>query len=217
MTRCDAIFYQGMNASQTQALKYTVDEKITATTGEIMWCEGRNRLSRLKVIYNLFIGKEIKDVDLKPFKNICSYFNPVKLLGAVATRWSNWRNGFHFQAPIVASPESVVFHAPVLSEMSMGQETDHESHRIKYQNWLKKSDRKDGIILWGVSRGTAATFTSFAIEKYPEVKLVVLEGAIDSVSNVMRNRIARSFNSPRIASSVMPFINSCFSFFKRLE
>jgi hypothetical protein len=215
MMHCDTIFYQGMNTSQAQALKYTVDEKIIATTGEIMWCEGRNQLSRLKVIYNLFIGKEIKDVDLKPFKNICSFFNPVKLFGALATRWSNWRNGFHFQVPIVASPESVKFHAPILSKMSFGQETDHISHRIKYQSWLKKTDKRDGIILWGVSRGTAATFTSFAIEKYPEVKLVILEGAIDSIPNVMLNRISHSLNSTRMASSVMPFVNSCFRFFKR--
>jgi hypothetical protein len=34
-----------------------------ATTGEIMWSEGRNKFTPLKVIYNLHIGTEIADSD----------------------------------------------------------------------------------------------------------------------------------------------------------
>lgn len=62
--------------------------------------------------------------------------------------------------------------------MSIGQETDMQSHRRKYDSWLASKDKTQGLILWGVSRGTAATFCAFAKRKYPEVKLVVLEGLL---------------------------------------
>lgn len=32
---CDTIFYQGINNTQTHALKYTGDQKIIATTGQL--------------------------------------------------------------------------------------------------------------------------------------------------------------------------------------
>jgi hypothetical protein len=79
------------------------------------------------------------------------------------------------------------------------------SHRKKYDSWLKEKDKTDGLILYGVSRGTAATFCAFAKEKYSEVRLVVLEGAIDSVENVITTRFKRCAN----------FISSGLAFFKR--
>ncbi len=190
---CDTLFYQGNGSSQTQALKYIGDQKIIATTGEFMWCTGRNHLKPLNVIYHLYIGKEIADVNLYPFDSYFSYFNPIKLIGSAITWGSNWRNGFHFGTK--ETPESVKFHTPILSEVSIGQETDMRSHRKKYDAWLEEKNKTNGLILWGVSRGTAATFCAFAKEKYPEVKLVVLEGAIDSVEEVLSKRKSHIFNT----------------------
>ncbi|MDX1901509.1 MAG: hypothetical protein SFW66_05835 [Gammaproteobacteria bacterium] len=187
---CDTLFYQGNLSSQTQVLKYTGDQKIQATTGDLMWCTGRNNLKPLNVIYSPYIGCEVADVNLHPFDSFGSVFNPVKLVGSVASRISNWNNGFHFSKPDHAGVGSVAFHSPVLSEVSIGQESDMVSHRKKYELWQENPDRTNGLILWGVSRGTAATFCAFSREKYPEVKLVVLEGAIDSLENVLAKRPA---------------------------
>lgn len=203
---CDTLFYQGNGSSQTQALKYVGNQKIIATTGELMWCAGRNNLQPLNVIYKLHIGEEIADVNLHPFDSYFSLLNPIKVIGSAITWVSNWRNGFHFSIPTTAGVESVVFHAPVLSQVSIGQETDMLSHRKKYNTWLKREDRTNGLILWGVSRGTAATFCAFSKEKYPEVKLVVLEGAIDSVENVIPKRFS---------SYAANFINSGLTFFNK--
>lgn len=205
---CDTIFYQGNGGSQTQSLKYIGDQVIEATTREKMWCTGRNNFPPFKVIYKLYLGKEIADVDLHPkvFDTTVPFFHPIKLLGMTITWASNWLNGFHFSSPTTASAESVVFHAPILTQVSIGQETDMLSHRRKYDAWLQQEDKTDGLILYGVSRGTAATFCAFAKEKYPEVRLVVLEGAIDSVEKVILTRYKRCAN----------FISSGLSIFKRL-
>ncbi|MBX3708130.1 MAG: hypothetical protein KIT56_10275 [Gammaproteobacteria bacterium] len=211
---CDTLFYQGNGCSQTQALKYVGNHMMIATTGEIMWCTGRNNLQPLNVIYRLYIGKEIADVNLHPFDSYFSLLNPIKIIGSAIAWVSNWRNGFHF-IPTRAGAESVVFHAPIFSQVSIGQETDMLSHRKKYDAWLKDDNTTDGLILWGVSRGTAATFCAFAKEKYPEVKLVVLEGAIDSVQEVLPKRVLNTFKSEYISRHVTNIINTGLTFFNK--
>jgi hypothetical protein len=211
---CDTLFYQGNGSSQTQALKYTGDKKILATTGEIMWCTGRNDLKPLNVIYRLHIGTEIADVNLRPFDSYTSYFNPIKLAGAAITWTSNWRNGFHFLPPMQGEYiDSVKFHSPVISEISIGQSSDMESHRRKYLTWLQKPDKTKGLILYGVSRGTAATFCAFAAEKYPEVRLMILEGAIDTVNDVLSHRVYNTLELEYLSPVVNRAIKSGLSFF----
>lgn len=212
---CDTLFYQGMGSSQTQALKYIGNQVIAATTGEFMWCSGKNNLRPLNVIYKLHIGKKISDVNLHPFDSYFSILNPVKSIGSGLAWIGNWRNGFHFISPISVTPESVRFHAPNLSQISIGQETDMLSHRRKYDSWLEKQDKSNGLILYGVSRGTAATFCAFAKEKYPEVRLVILEGAIDSVKSVLPKRVLNTFKSEYISGHVTNSLNAGFRLFNK--
>lgn len=213
LEKCDTLFYQGMNSSQAQALKYVGDQVIEATTGELMWCTGRNNLPPLKVIYSLHIGKEIEDVNLQPFSTFTSYLNPINWIGTSITSASNTRNGFVFSPPMNPLTESVAYHMPNISKLSIGQETDINSHIQKYQTWLQRPDKTSGLILYGVSRGTAATFCAFAREKYPEVKLVILEGAIDSVQNILPKRASAIFKSNFMAEKAVNTANSMFSLF----
>lgn len=210
---CDTLFYQGMNSSQTQALKYVGNQKIRATTGELMWCTGRNKLPPLSVIYNLHIGEEIADVNLQPFSTYTSMLNPINIFGSVISYCSNWFNGFQFLPAVNPTVESIVYHAPIISKISIGQITDIESHRKKYQTWLAKNDRASNLILYGVSRGTATTFCAFARAKYPEVKLVILEGAIDAVSNILPKRASNKFGSGYVSSKIVDTLNATLSFF----
>jgi hypothetical protein len=213
---CDTLFFQGNGSSQTQALKYIGNQKIVATTGQLMWCIGRNNLAPLNVIYKLHIGVEIADVNLRPFETYLSYLNPIKVIGATISWGSNWYNGFHFTSSM-PNMESVVFHAPIVSQISIGQDTDIQSHRNKYDNWLTSTDKTEGLILWGVSRGTAATFCAFAKEKYPEVKLVVLEGAIDSIQNILPGRVGNVIPIDFLSKKITSAINLSFSFFKQRQ
>jgi len=212
---CDTIFYQGNGMSQTHVLRYVGDQHITATTNEQMWCVGRNNLAPLNVIYKPHIGTEIADVSLNPFPSYLSMLNPLNLLGAAVSYSSNKYYGYHFEAPMQPSNDSVRFHAPNLSQFSIGQETDMQSHRSKYDSWLQKEDRSKSLILWGVSRGTAATFCAYTKEQYPEVKLVVLEGAIDSIQEVLPRRVSQVVKSDYLATKINSAITSGFSFFKR--
>lgn len=214
--KCATLYFPGMGSStQTQLLKYTGGRVMTATTGEKMWCTGRNNLLPLNVIYSPHLGPEIKDVNLHPFDSFSAMFNPIKVIASSITWASNWRNGFHFISPPSANAESVAFHTPNLSQVNIGQEIDMDAHRKKYDSWLEKEGREEGLILWGVSRGTAATFCAHAKEKYPEVKLVVLEGAIDSVQAVISKRVSNIFKSDSVSTQVTGMINSGFSFFNR--
>ena len=83
---------------------------------------------------------------------------------------------------------------------------------MKYDYWNAREDKADGLILWGVSRGTAATFCALAEHQYDNVKLVILEGAIDSIPNVLRNWIT-PFVSEERTQNIMRGVNSAFSFF----
>lgn len=211
---CDTLFYQGMGSSQTQALKYIGEQKIQATTGEMMWCTGRNNLKSLKVIYKLFIGTEIADVNLHPFDTIGSRFNPLKLVNSAITYTVNRRNGTHIQAPTIAKPESVAFHTTKLSEFSLGQKSDIESLQKKYELWLAKENRTKEFIAYGVSRGTIATFCWLAQRKPREVKLVVLEGAVDSIPEVLKKMSTR-LRSDSISRRFMKCVDNGFTFFEK--
>lgn len=212
---CDTIFYQGLGSSQVQALKYVGNQKIQATTGQMMWCTGRNKLPPINVIYKLHIGTEIADVNLHPFDSAFSYFNPVKLVNAAITYNSNRVNGFHFSPPIVANAHSVVFHTINFAEFSIGQDSDIISHRKKYDSWKNSEKKSNGLILFGSSRGTAATFCAFAKYKYPEVKLVILEGAIDSVPKIIPNRMSIKFKSNLVSNQVTNLVNNSLAFFNQ--
>ena len=209
---CDTIFYQGMLSSQTQILKYIGDKKIKATTGETMWCEGMNNLKPLKVIYKAYIGKEdIPDVNLKPFDSYTDMINPVNVVGAAITNSSNKKYGMHVSPSVNPAHESVKYHAPVISNISIGQETDINSHCEKYKSWKTSENKSEGLILYGVSRGTAATFCAFAREKYPEVKLVILEGAIDSIPNVFKRTYNNKFGNEKVSNLALYGLNTFFS------
>ncbi|MBA3661072.1 MAG: hypothetical protein H0W64_05070 [Gammaproteobacteria bacterium] len=211
---CDVLFYQGNGSSQTQVLNYIGDRQIVATTGELMWSTGRNAFAPLNVIYRVHIGVEIADVNLHPFDSYAAFFNPIKIVSAGLTWAINCFAGYQFYAP-QPTIESVKFHTPIFSQVSIGQETDMQSHRKKYDSWVEKKDKTAGLILWGVSRGTAATFCAYAKEHYPPVRLVVLEGAIDSVSEVLPRRVANVFKSEYMTRQVTAALNLGFRFFNR--
>jgi hypothetical protein len=210
---CDTLFFQGIGTSQTQILKYTGNQRVKATTGQSMWSAGCNQLEPLSVIYNPHIGEEVQDINLH-INSFWSYVNPLNIIGLFIT-WGAMRYyDFHFTDPIPPNNESVGFYAPNIFRMSVGQNLDMETHRRKYDAWKAKEDKNSGLVLWGVSRGTAATFCAFAKEQYPEVKLVVLEGAIDSVQNILAH-YARHIPNERVAKTVTQAVNAGLAFFKR--
>jgi hypothetical protein len=212
---CETLFSPGIFTSQTLILKYTATRKVCATTRELMWSTGC-KLPSLDVIYKPHIGVEVEDIKLNVFNSYFSYLNPINIIGSALTWGANLYYGVHFSTPIPPNNKTVSYHVPNIFKMSVGQEGDMTNHRENYDSWKAKEDRTDGLILWGVSRGTATTFCAYEREKYPEVKLVVLEGAIDSVQNLLPKYVAKVLPIDVIAKGVTSTINAGLSFFKKI-
>lgn len=182
------IFYQGITGSQTQVTRYT-PHTVTASTGEKMSSTGRNNLPPLDVLINPYIGPEISDVNTNPYNSWRTALSPVTWIATGTTRIGNWYYGVN-----VASDETretvgtVKCHAPVVSEISVSQETDIESHYQKYLSWKRNAREDDNLVLYGVSRGAGTTFNAMAKYKYPEAKLVILEGCYSSIEDVLEER-----------------------------
>jgi len=185
------IFYQGIFGSQTQIAKYIGESEVIASTGEKIICTGRNNLKPIDVLINPYIGMEIKDVNTRPYSSWQSSLNPVTWVSTGLSATINWYYGVQISNPEqdkTASTDSIKYHAPVISEISISQETDIESHHEKYLHWKQNAHPDEKLVLYGVSRGAGTTFNAFAEHKYPEVKLVILEGCYSSIEDVLERR-----------------------------
>jgi hypothetical protein len=193
-TSYSTIYYQGIFGSQVHITKYIGDHELIATTGEKISCDGRNNLKPLDLLINPVIGKEIKDVNTRPFSNWQTALSPVTWLATGLSAGANWYYGVQVVRPendAAAKEDSVKYYAPVISEISISQETDMESHYEKYKLWKQTAKPGDKLILFGVSRGAGTTFNAFAEYKYPEVSLVILEGCFSSVEDVLERRYGK--------------------------
>lgn len=197
---CDqyqTIFYQGILCSQTQLAKYIGSRIMRTTNGQNMVCKGMHDLNPIDVLINPFIGKEIKDVDMKAFKHVGSCINPLNLISTCLTKFANWYQGVEVhdpEDPNESSKEDLKTYGLNVSQISIGQETDMESHYEKYKMW-KNAFPNSHLILYGVSRGAATTFNALAKYQYPEVKLVILESCFNTLDDVLKNRYFSPFSS----------------------
>ncbi len=206
-------------SSQVQLAKYLpTDQPIITTTQEAVRCEGRNNLKPIDVAHKPFIGSEMADVNLRPFNSYLSFCNPYNWGWWARTTSTNKYFGIHVTAlPSKTSLESVRYHSIDLSNYSLGQITDIESHRKRYRQWLESENREDALVLIGVSRGTSTTFCAFAEYKYPEVKLVILEGAIDSIENILPQRVANTCKINCLSRSITKAVYAGLSFFTKYD
>lgn len=179
------VFYQGMNSSQTQLARYVGSKGFIATTNELVrFKQSENVLSQpLDIISQPFVGIEIHDVNLNPFKDFISYFNPLKLVMSAMTYISNWWYGIE----VTGSSDNVTtvkFHSIEFKQVSIAQKNDISSHKDK----VDLLNNEPEINLHGVSRGAATTFNALAAHKYKNVKLVTLEGCPSSIPDVLERR-----------------------------
>lgn len=184
------IYYQGINASQTQVSKYTGSRGFIATTGEHVVCK-----RAFDVIENPFIGKELDEIQLKKIyakkgDEIKAFFqHPIRVLEqCVNSVCENKMFGITITHTGFEPMETLEGHAVRTDLMSLGQTIDIEEHRKRY-NLCREQYPDSDIILYGVSRGAATTFDAAACNHYDmdKVKLIVLEACFDSVSSAAHN------------------------------
>lgn len=184
------VYYQGVNASQSQVSKYTGARGFRATTGEHVVCR-----RGFDVIENAFIGKELDEVQLKRVSakkhaQVKEFFrHPIRVIEQC---FNTIAENKAYGITIDETPEDLEYtvsaHTIRIGRMSMGQSRDIAEHKTRYDLCLEQYPDSD-IILFGVSRGAATTFNASACNKYDmsKVKLVVLEGCFDSVSSAAHN------------------------------
>jgi predicted esterase len=183
--KTSTIYYQGMHSSQAQLAKYTGEYGFIATTGEHVVTR-----QSIHTVLNPFLGQEIEEVDLNPFNSTASYFNPVKWAFGLRSYLSNNNSGIVVTPGEDQSDKSVRYHSINLDRLSIGQDTDIQSHHKKVSLWQQTAKTGDELILYGVSRGAATTFNALAKHHYPMVKLVVLEGCFYSINDVFEHRFS---------------------------
>lgn len=204
--KCDWIPYQGNSHSYSQLAKYNGGRWLQAPHGGAVKCNGINGRAPLDLFDNPYIGPEIADVNLELFDSLSSRFNLLKRIDQV------W-------AYAVAASYNYEFLPPATScfginrdKSSIGQETDIDSCFRKYDSWKKEKNRTKHAVLFGISRGTAAIMNAHAVSnanqdgRFSEVKLVILEGAIDSIENIklnIKNRAQRYLKSETLTNGLV--------------
>lgn len=174
------IFYQGNRQSQMQAAQRTGLKGFTATTGQHIACTSPKKC--LELIENCYIGCEIDEVKLAPVQGKVSFNDKlVQGMNKVVFKICS------IKASKPIGNYDVSTHSVDVSKVNIGQQRDLDNHKKKY-NLCCKEHPQDDIILFGVSRGAATTFSAVACNNYDpnKVKLVVVEGCFDSVSNLIK-------------------------------
>lgn len=177
------LFYQGFWSSQTQLAKYTGQGGFIATTGEHVTCTGA-----MDAIYDPFIGCELDEVRLRDEGR---WSGPIELALQTQTSIANWWNGIRVEKPSTRSTGTLTVssHSIDFSKVSIAQGLDIANHKKRHD----ALGSAEPTILYGVSRGAATTFSAFALHKYSNVKLVVLEGCFYDICGVFEYRYGRMF------------------------
>mmetsp|Transcript_6486 Transcript_6486/g.7044 ORF Transcript_6486/g.7044 Transcript_6486/m.7044 type:complete len:323 (+) Transcript_6486:278-1246(+) len=180
------IFYQGVWSSQTQLSKYTGPKGFKSTAGDRVTCK-----NGIETVYKPFVGKEIDEIILKKLDN-----NPQNAFAKLSVApiihyFTNWRSNYKYGITVEAQEdqkETVDAHLVDVFSASFGQKIDVENHRQKYELCMSKNNNND-VILFGVSRGAATTWNAICLNKYQNVKMVILEGVFFSIRDVLANAV----------------------------
>ena len=193
------IYYQGMNASQTQAAKYMGSRGfISPTTLEHVIND-----KYIDIINDVWVKPEIDEVIPGALnrKWLALLMQPRLFLPNLwrkthefVSGWANHFYGIKVLRTANAEPDrTIASHSLIVSKINVAQDGDLESHQRRMESFYDECQDSDAI-LTGVSRGAATTFQAAARynksqrEKLERVKLIHLEGCFDSVEHVMRSR-----------------------------
>lgn len=200
---CVTIPYPGTLASEVQFSKY-VDSKtgIITSTNEHAVCS-----KSLPLWTNVFIPSPLKEIRLlNNNRDSLTSFSPLKQMGtsnsisySLASHFlyvADWitlqliKNSYKKQGisvnymPTKKDTLSLNGHYVSLNHYALGDITEHTK---RYQE-AQQAHPNSPTILAGVSRGAMTTYRAHAKNRYPNVKLVILEGCPDSLPHVIEER-----------------------------
>lgn len=195
------LYFQGLFASQLQCSKYTGLRPLLATTGQQAICP-----KALDIVRFPYIGKELDEVVIhdraRSLRVGLLAYAQEKLWGIIDAR--DYK--FSVQTP-GKSRYDIRSHSIDFAQMNFGQDGDMHQLTEKYALYSKQHP-DDDCILFGVSRGAAATCSAYAQNHYPNVKLVILEGCYDSLEHVL----SASYQSTSLHSWVLALLKQATAF-----
>jgi hypothetical protein len=162
------VYMQGMNASSHQASKYAGSEGVDLLDDTI----GKTNNAPL-LAYNIYVGEELEQIGYQA----TNFQQEIQMIGVSLHNW--WNN-------IDAKPYHIN-----LSKTDIGQKIDIATQVSRWKGAIRRYPDRD-IVLYGVSRGAATTFSSVALcednKLLSKVKLVILEGVFDTLSHCLESR-----------------------------
>jgi pimeloyl-ACP methyl ester carboxylesterase len=182
LDRVSFVFYPGRSSTQTQASKYIGNQTLITSTGEIAYYPPNNILTMPREA--LWVYPSLTEIDITPTYAL----NPI-------LPFKRWWQGIKIQTgpkdytPLYPTDEAGSFRHYTIDHAacSLGQATDIADHALKIEHLKKTIPDIQDIILYGVSRGAATTFSALATHQYEDVKLCVLEGVPSSMSGIFKS------------------------------
>ena len=187
------LFYQGIFSSQVQLSKYVGERGFNATTGEKVTCK-----NAFDVIWNPFIGTEIDEI--KPVKR-GEWVNPIEYFQSCFFGMANKMNGIKVEGD---TEYTISSHSIDIKKISIAQHDDVSQHKKKFDSI---EDKSNGVILYGISKGAATTLNAICVNKYKDVKLVILEGCFTNVFEVFVRRYGETMGPYFYKALKMIFTN----------
>ncbi|CDZ78269.1 Alpha/beta hydrolase family protein [Legionella massiliensis] len=187
--RTAIIYYQGKGWSQSHAVERMGNKGMWTTTGEYAKVDPEKRVALLIHPRSAWLYPEIDEVD----RHTSSGHNSrVKYSQhqIIITKPSPTQSPLSDEKPLYPLDETgSIQHYEIHSDKaSLGQSTDIAAHKKKYDSLMANKPNTEDVILYGVSRGGAATFAALATHKehYKNVALCVLEGPPASVRSIFK-------------------------------
>lgn len=179
------IYYQGKDSSQFQATRYLGGRPMVASTGEVaqLKYQGINTI----MPQSLWTYPEIEEIDKKPSFSIISR---IKFWWKGISLSSSNKNTNPYTPLYPTNEDGSVFAYSINNDKrSLGQATDIVAHKKKYDTLVESHPERKNIICYGVSRGSATTFSAIANNQYTNVKLCVLEAPPGSIRNLVKEMV----------------------------
>lgn len=178
------VFCHGLNAGPTQAAKLK-PEFTCSITGERITCS-----KGIDVLIGTITTPVMSEIVLLPKKRSWSLTDAYyrRIAGRISKKHTQ-----EYGITVHQNNHEITLdgHGKDLSKTVIGQEADIEKLQKAFDEHRQRYP-EDKYILYGCSRGAAATFTMVCLNKNKNslnnVKAVVLEGCFDSVTAVLKQR-----------------------------
>lgn len=198
------IFYQGRDSSQLHASKYIGNKFLGATTGEIAFL---NKTRGIETIprEKLWLYPEIEEINRHTkyglLRRLMHWFTGLNVIRPSAHQRLDY-------TPFYPQNESgSLHHFSVLNtKRSLGQATDIQAHARRYSSLVQHHSDIENVILYGVSRGAATSFSALAENQYKKVKLCIIEAPPASISALFKFYFSRFLGKFLYNTSLIPLI-----------